>query len=313
MLWGHKKAWDFSLHWNCTSQWQGRHVRWTSVSFALLTRILMFSPNRAILHQINVSRATEIKPSPQVVLQDGSLLHRAPKISSHSILSSAGPNCPQCYTKSDLLFPSESLASGKVNHLHSLMRAPERCLRISWYWSLADAGSRLLYTSSKMWPFASNIVNHPYHFDQDEPKHAKSLRPVTLSAFPRGDHPSFQVLQEHIKSFQTSFAIQLNKWPFLSTEQNKVLGTIEGSAPHRLSCSNYHHSLGERGSRGAPQLGQPSHLRPGSSPIVLTRSHATKSSQSRIEHLIPISSWPSELQYMPVTAKWRIPFSSSSS
>lgn len=107
MLWGHKKGWDFSLHWNCTSQWQERHVRWTSISFALLTRTLMFSPNRAILHQINISRATEIKPSLQVVLQVRSLLHRAPKISSHSILSSAGPSCPECYTKSDL--PLEQL------------------------------------------------------------------------------------------------------------------------------------------------------------------------------------------------------------
>lgn len=108
--------------------------------------------------------------------------------------------------------------------------------------------SQLLYTSWKMWPCATNIVNRPYHSNQDRPKHAKSLCPATLTASLHCDHPSFQVLQEHIKSFQTSFAIQWNKWPFLSTKKNKVWGTIEGSAPNRRSCSNYHHSLGEQGS-----------------------------------------------------------------
>lgn len=210
-------------------------------------------------------------------------------------------------------FPSESLASSKVNYLDSFTRAPEHCLRISQYRSLADGG-----TTAALYLIRNVVLCHQHCKPSLSlwPGWAKALKkppPSTLSAFPRRDHPSFQVLQEHIKSFQTSFAIQLNKWPFLSTKQNKVLGTIEGSAPHRLSCSNYHHSLEERGSRGAPELGPPSHLRPGSAPIVLMRSHATKSSETRIGPLIPISSWPSELQYMPVTAKWRIPFSSSSS
>lgn len=71
--------------------------------------------------------------------------------------------------------------------------------------------SQLLYTSSKMWPYAANIVNHPYHFDQEGPKHTNgSLQPLSLP-LPKVITHLFKRFRNALSCSSTSFAIQLNK------------------------------------------------------------------------------------------------------
>lgn len=174
--------------------WGEKCHNWAFISFGLLRDLpsFMFYPSVSSLRkQWGTSAESGLYPKSGVCYKTSDVFPQHPELRTllgpavHSVKKQSFIKAPGYWTGWTLI-PQKELLNTVSSYLSIGF-----CLEMR---------SQFFYISSKNWPRATSIVNHPYHFDQDGLKYAKSLCSATLSVSLCSGHPPFQAFQEHIKS-----------------------------------------------------------------------------------------------------------------